>query len=83
MEPWRLKMEPRRITIEPWRQCWGSMTFWCGYGSADPYLLLMDPDLDLTPFYYFYYLLKNLIFCKIFVIKFYFAGIVSVLSTHL
>jgi hypothetical protein len=26
------------------RQCCGSMTFWCGSGSADPCLLLMDPD---------------------------------------
>ncbi len=25
-------------------QCFGSMTFWCGSGSADPCLLLMDPD---------------------------------------
>ncbi len=25
-------------------QCWGSMTFWCGSGSADPCLWLMDPD---------------------------------------
>ncbi len=25
-------------------QCCGSMTFWCGSGSADPCLLLMDPD---------------------------------------
>ena len=24
--------------------CSGSMTFWCGSGSADPCLLLMDPD---------------------------------------
>jgi hypothetical protein len=31
-------------------QCCGSMTFWCGsgseFGSADPCLLLMDPDSD-------------------------------------
>jgi hypothetical protein len=27
-------------------QCWGSMTFWCGSGSPDPYLWLMDPDPD-------------------------------------
>jgi hypothetical protein len=27
-------------------QCSGSMTFWCGSGSADPCLLLMDPDPD-------------------------------------
>ncbi len=25
-------------------QCWGSVTFWCGSGSLDPYLWLMDPD---------------------------------------
>ncbi len=28
-------------------QCCGSMkNFWCGFGSADPYVLLMDPDAD-------------------------------------
>jgi hypothetical protein len=25
-------------------QCWGSLKFWCGSGSPDPYLWLMDPD---------------------------------------
>ncbi len=25
-------------------QCWGSVTFWCGSGSADPHLWLKDPD---------------------------------------
>jgi hypothetical protein len=25
------------------------MTFWCGSGSADPCLLLMDPDPDSDP----------------------------------
>ncbi len=25
-------------------QCSGSMTFWCGSGSADPCLRLMDPE---------------------------------------
>jgi hypothetical protein len=25
------------------------MTFWCGSGSADPCLLLMDPDPDADP----------------------------------
>ncbi len=29
-------------------QCWGSVTFWCGSGSPDPYLWLMDPDPDST-----------------------------------
>ncbi len=27
-------------------QCCGSMTFWCGSGSADPCLWPMDPDPD-------------------------------------
>jgi len=30
------------------KQCWGSVTFWCGSGSTDVYLWLMDPDP--TPF---------------------------------
>ncbi len=31
-------------------QCCGSMkNFWCGFGSADPYVLLMDPDADPDP----------------------------------
>ncbi len=29
---------------ERWKQCFGAMTFWCGSGSADPCLWLMDPD---------------------------------------
>ncbi len=33
----------------PVRQCWGSVTFWCGSGSPDPYLWLMDPAPDPTP----------------------------------
>ncbi len=28
------------------QQCSGSMTFWCGSGSADPCCSLMDPDSD-------------------------------------
>ncbi len=31
-------------------QCCGSMTFWCGSGSADPCLWLMDPDADPSIF---------------------------------
>ncbi len=27
----------------------GSATFWCGSGSGDPYLWLVDPDPDSTP----------------------------------
>ncbi len=30
-------------------QCYGSMTFWCGSGSADPCLWLIDPDPDSDP----------------------------------
>ncbi len=30
-------------------QCWGSVTFWRGSGSPDPYLWLMDPNP--TPFF--------------------------------
>ncbi len=30
-------------------QCCGSVTFWCGSGSADPYHLLTDPDSDPDP----------------------------------
>ncbi len=31
------------------KQCSGSMTFWCGSGSADPCLGLMDPHSDSDP----------------------------------
>ncbi len=31
--------------------CLGSVTFWCGPGSPDPYLRPMDPDPDPTPFF--------------------------------
>ncbi len=34
---------------DPGSQCCGSMTFWCGSGSADPCLWLMDPDPDADP----------------------------------
>jgi hypothetical protein len=30
-------------------QCWRSLTFWCGSGSADPYLILLDPEPDPIP----------------------------------
>jgi hypothetical protein len=33
-----------------WGHCCGSMTFWCGSGSADPCLWLMDPDWDPSMF---------------------------------
>ncbi len=35
-------------------QCWGSVTFWYGSGSSDPYLGLTDPDP--TPFIFFHHL---------------------------
>jgi hypothetical protein len=31
------------------KQCCGSMTFWCGSRSADPFLLLMDMYMDPDP----------------------------------
>ncbi len=30
-------------------QCCGSMKFWYGFGSADPYIWLIDPDVDPDP----------------------------------
>ncbi len=43
--------DPRRLcyhktpTHDP-NQYWGSVTFWYGSGSSDPYLWLTDPDAD-------------------------------------
>ncbi len=37
------------ITCIHWpglKQCWRSVTFWCGSGSSDPYLWQTDPDGD-------------------------------------
>ncbi len=31
---------------DSWVQCWGSVTFWYGSGSSDPYLWQTDPDAD-------------------------------------
>ncbi len=53
-------------------QCWGSVTFWCGSGSPDPYLLLMDPDIHQdptpgpTPFFSDFKDAKNWIFFIVF-----------------
>jgi hypothetical protein len=35
------------------RQCWASVTFWCGSGSGDPKLRItdLDPTPDLNPFF--------------------------------
>jgi hypothetical protein len=45
---WRMHTEVH-IAIK----CWGSVTFLCGSGFPDLYLLLMDPDPtpDLTPLF--------------------------------
>ncbi len=37
-----------RICLTFLSQCWGSVPFWCGSGSPDPYLSLMDPDPTLS-----------------------------------
>jgi hypothetical protein len=47
-------------------QCWGSVTFWCGSGSADPYLWLKDPDPDPTPFFIVFKDANKMIFFFIF-----------------
>ncbi len=40
---------------ECFKKCWWYVSFWCGSGSSDPYLWLMDPDPDPplhpTPFF--------------------------------
>jgi len=33
--------------------CWGSVKFWCGFGSVDPYLWLTDPDPTPDPTFFF------------------------------
>jgi hypothetical protein len=38
------------FSVPRFEQCCGSMIFWCGSGSADPCLRLMDPDPDLPLF---------------------------------
>jgi hypothetical protein len=56
----------------PLQQCWGSMTFWCGSGSPDPYLGLMDQDPDstpdLTPFFIDFKDAKKIFFLFFFII---------------
>ncbi len=38
-----------RAVLFRFKQCCGSMTFWCGSGSADLCLWQMDPDADPDP----------------------------------
>jgi hypothetical protein len=50
-------LPPRNASLIPnygsgsilYRSVLGIMTFWCGFGSADPCLWLMDPDADPDP----------------------------------
>ncbi len=35
------------------KKCWGFVTFWCGSGSADPYLWLTDPNRTPDPTLFF------------------------------
>jgi hypothetical protein len=67
----------------PGIQCWGSVTFCCGSGSVDPYLWLTDPDPtpDPTPFFSNFQDAKKKKNYFIFVVKFYFASIISVRAT--
>ncbi len=39
----------RKVFFYQSLQCWESVTFWCGSGSPDPYLWLMDPDPTPDP----------------------------------
>jgi hypothetical protein len=36
-------------TVSPIEQCCGSITFWYGSGSAEPYQWLTDPDSNPAP----------------------------------
>ncbi len=61
---WRMfGLEPRVLPVtsvrtirykisrpSPYQQCWGSVTFWCGSGSA-PLTTDPDPTPDLNPFF--------------------------------
>ncbi len=47
-----------------YKQCWRSVTFWCGSGSADPYLWLMDP----IPFFGYFKEVEKLIFFPYFLL---------------
>ncbi len=49
-------------------QCWGSLTFWCRSGSADPFLWLMDPDP--TPYFRMLGCQKNYFFKYFFLITY-------------
>ncbi len=44
----RISMRVTPYRTDPPNLCWGSMTIWCGSGSSDPYLWLMDTDPDPT-----------------------------------
>jgi hypothetical protein len=54
------------------KQCWGPVTFWCGSGSPDPYLCLMDPDpiSDPTTFFIDFKDAKKIFFSYFFLITY-------------
>jgi hypothetical protein len=62
----------RGNNVYSYKQCWGSVTYWCGSGSLDTYLWLMDPAPDPdptphpTPFFSDFKDVKKLIFFIIF-----------------
>ncbi len=65
-------------------QRWGSVTFWCGSGFADPYLWLMDsdPTPDPTPFFSDLRMQKTKQNSLLkFLLKFYFTSIILVRPT--
>ncbi len=65
--PWGNETGKVPLFNKPKNQCCGSMTFWCGSGSADPCLWLMDPDSEADPSIFIIDQqktpLKNKIFC--------------------
>ncbi len=54
------------LALRNGNQCCGSMTFWYGSGSADPYLWLMDPDPDPAILVDLQNINKKLILTKVF-----------------
>jgi hypothetical protein len=56
--------------VSPSQQCWGSVTFSCGSGSADLYLLRIRGDFkDENFFSSYFFLLLTYLFCNTFMRK--------------
>ncbi len=53
---WAPPPGPPATRVHIKNQCCGSMKFWYGSGSADPYLWLMNPDADPDPAIFVSYL---------------------------